>query len=183
MTDTNITPIRASRVAAVDAKLIAAHGHDPEALAAAIRQHPVRDTTSNRACIKQVLQRVHEVNVLVRSVLDKFPMNTIPDSLRWARVDRRSSVRLEGDDVVIRYVIGWSQKLGNGTFPARLLDAQDSEITEWARAAYWEHQRAERRAAEAAKRKERATLTQRVAEIKRDLAAAESKLALAMAEA
>ena len=86
-----------------------------------------------------VFASVDRVSGTIRRVLVKYPENTLPAALLpfvrrlWPVSIRRSG---KGDEIVM-VVSSMFHDKSTVRFPVSLLDAQESEITRWARDQYW----------------------------------------------
>lgn len=138
---------------------------------------------SNIAALEQANSAVAYIITIIGRVLVKFPSNTLAPSLvAFTHRYGTSAIRLSGsgDEVVLTSRPAWSGITGL-RFPVRLLDAQESEITKWARDKYWAEIRAEKlrvqRTAEARATRARKT----IAKAELELATARNELATATA--
>lgn len=104
--------------------------------------------------LRRVELQVERVSGLIRNVLRKFPENTLTPSLEPFTNPRHWSFRLSSTDkneVVLTGAGPGFSGQSSARFPARLLDAMDSEVTQWARLQYWSAaQESQRRLKEAA---------------------------------
>lgn len=97
-----------------------------------------KKTTAAEA-LDQVNASVERVTATIRRVLAKYPQNTLsPGLLPFVQRRRDLAVRRSsnGDDLVL-VISTFFSKTTTLRFPVALLDAQESEITRWARDQYW----------------------------------------------
>jgi hypothetical protein len=98
-----------------------------------------RKKTTNAEALDQINTSVQRVTSTIQSVLAKYPQNTLSPALvpfvqrHWAQAIRRS----HQDDEIVLVISTFFSKTTNLRFPVALLDAQESEITRWARDQYW----------------------------------------------
>lgn len=100
---------------------------------------PSPKITTNAAALDQVNASVERVTATIGRVLSKYPQNTLSPALlpfvqrHWDIAVRRST---KGDEIVLVISTFFSKTI-TLRFPVELLDAQESEITRWARDQYW----------------------------------------------
>ncbi|GAB5079687.1 hypothetical protein [Arthrobacter sp. AD-310] len=136
-----------------------------------------KKSTPSIEALDQVFTSVDRVTGTIRRVLVKYPENTLPAPLLpfvrrlWPVSVRRSG---KGDEIVIVVTsIFNSQTIVR--FPVTLLDAQESEITRWARDQYWSGIRA-------AKFREKQNAEANLAKAKRAVDKAQAELTAAQGQ-
>jgi hypothetical protein len=103
-----------------------------------------KKSITNIEALDQVFASVDRVTGTIRRVLMKYPENTLSPALLpfvrrlWPVSIRRSG---KGDEIVMLVSSLFHEKT-MVRFPITLLDAQESEITRWARDQYWSEIRA-----------------------------------------
>lgn len=135
---------------------------------------------SNVEALDQISASVERVTSTIRSVLAKYPQNTLSPALlpfvqrHWDHAVRRSQ---KGDEVVL-VISTFFSKTTNLRFPVALLDAQESEITRWARDQYWSAIREAKLRAQREARNNKDRAERAVAKARQDLETAQRQLAV-----
>lgn len=128
--------------------------------------------------LQQGLQAINNLTSLIHRVVKKYPSDQLPPSLLPFRLhDNAPSVRISAStgELVITMIPRFRQS--SARLPITLLDAQESEVTQWVRQQYWQHSGARK---EQAKSLVIANLTlarKKLDEARANVAAAQEKVA------